>query len=100
MLRVKLTFGNFKVLRSCEYIKIKMRIHKRYDHNVLLNLTVCVCVKQLTKHPNLNLKLQTKCFVWSSDNGINDSHWVNKDASKDHFLKATDINFVYSATMK
>ena len=58
----------------------------------------CVCVKQLTKHPNLNLKLQTKCFVWSSDNGINDSHWVNKDASKDHFLKATDINFVHSAT--
>ena len=39
-------------------------------------------------------------FVWTSNNGINNSHWVNKDASKDHFLKATDINFVYSATMK
>ena len=42
----KISFGKIQgtsILWNCEYIEIKMRFHKRYDHNVLLNLTVCVC---------------------------------------------------------
>ena len=39
----KISFWKFQ---GTSILWIKMRFHKRYDHNVLLNLTVCVCVCQ------------------------------------------------------